>query len=70
MQVNVVSFPGGKKTVDIPPGSTLGDALAAAGAAPQEGEKVDLAIDGQISALDAPVNEGSTVTRTKRVEGA
>lgn len=69
MQVNVVSFPGGKQTVNLPPGSTVRQALEAAKALPKEGDTVDLALDGEIADLDKPVTDGSTVTKTKRVAG-
>ncbi len=70
MQATVVTFPGGTKPVNLPRPATLRQVLESAGAAPAEGEKVDLAVDGEITTdLDAEVPDGSIVTKTKRVSG-
>lgn len=75
MEATYATFPGsGPKRVPVPGANgttTLNQFLEAAGEKFNPEEKADYAVDGNIVTTgDAPVKDGSTVTKTSRVAGA
>ena len=71
MQATVVSFPGRTRRVELPGlRAQLREVLAAAEVQFRDGETADLAVNGETTTdLSVPVEDGATVTKTKRVEG-
>ena len=74
MKVTVVLFPGSSRPIPVESDGesmTLGDVLAKANVALVDGEKVDVAIGGDITTdMSTLVTDGAIVTKTKRVAGA